>query len=157
MRLLGEARKGGDNRMRINLAMVMLLTSGAAQAEHMFEGRDIAAGQALYQQNCAACHGSNLEGQENWQTRNSDGTLPAPPHDVSGHTWHHDSQMLFQYTRLGGARALADMGVTDFQSGMPAFGDDLSDDDIWNILAFIQSTWPEEVRQIQASRSSGHD
>jgi mono/diheme cytochrome c family protein len=29
---------------------------------------------------------------------------------------------------------------------MPAFGDRLMDDEIWNVLAFIQSRWSERVR-----------
>jgi mono/diheme cytochrome c family protein len=36
---------------------------------------------------------------------------------------------------------------------MPGFGDDLGDEEIWNILAFIQSTWPELQLQLQAERT----
>lgn len=46
----------------------------------------VALGEVLYQQQCAACHGPDLEGQPNWRLRNDDGTLPAPPHDITGHT-----------------------------------------------------------------------
>ena len=38
------------------------------------------------EQNCASCHGDNLQGQPNWQQANADGSYPAPPHDASGHT-----------------------------------------------------------------------
>jgi len=65
--------------------------------------------------------------------------------------------MLFSYTKLGGAGLLAERGIEDFKSGMPAFGSLLSDDQIWEVLAYIQSTWPEEIQKIQAARSSGHD
>jgi mono/diheme cytochrome c family protein len=60
--------------------------------------------------------------------------------------------MLFDYTKRGGKAVLADQGV-EFDSGMPGFGDDLGDEEIWNILAFIQSTWPELQLQLQAERT----
>lgn len=120
------------------------------------EGRDLANGQALYADNCAVCHGANLEGQPDWQSPDENGILPAPPHDVTGHTWHHDNALLFSYTRLGGQAALAARGVTGFTSGMPAFGDVLSDDEIWDVLAYIRSTWPERVQDIQAGTNPPH-
>jgi mono/diheme cytochrome c family protein len=33
---------------------------------------------------------------------------------------------------------------------MPAFGQTLSDEKIWAVLAFIKSRWPEETRARQA-------
>ena len=117
------------------------------------EASDPIAGAALYADNCSACHGANLEGQENWQSPNEDGTLPAPPHDDTGHTWHHGDALLFNYTKQGGEALLAKMGVTDVKSGMPAFGDQLSDAEIWDILAYIKSSWPDRTRDIQQQRS----
>lgn len=114
---------------------------------------DIAQGETLYAQSCASCHGANLEGQPDWRTPDADGRLPAPPHDETGHTWHHPDRMLFQYTKLGGREVLAQQGV-EFDSGMPAFGDVLLDREIWNILAYIQSTWPERARAVQAERTA---
>ena len=128
-----------------------------AHADHELDGRDIVRGEMLYQENCAACHGANLEGQPDWQTPNPDGTLPAPPHDVTGHTWHHDNVLLFDYVKLGGQGALAARGVTDFNSGMPGFDGVITDEDIRDVLAFIRSTWPERVQDIQASRNRPHD
>ena len=55
----------------------------------------------LYQQYCASCHGVDLEGQPNWRQRDENGFLPAPPHDASGHTWHHPDQLLFDVTKYG--------------------------------------------------------
>ena len=117
---------------------------------------DLVAGETLYAQYCAACHGANLEGQENWQSPGSDGRLPAPPQDASGHTWHHADSLLFTYTKLGGRETLAAQGM-DFDSGMPGFGEQLSDEDIWNILAYIKSTWPERIRVIQAERTAAEE
>lgn len=125
-------------------------------ADHELNNRNITRGSGLYQTHCAACHGVNLQGQPNWQRQNDDGTLPAPPHDETGHTWHHDNLFLFSYTKIGGEQALTQMGVTGFTSAMPAFGGSLSDDEIWDILGFIQSTWPDQVRAIQATRNPAH-
>jgi mono/diheme cytochrome c family protein len=113
---------------------------------------DIEAGKALYVKSCAVCHGVNLEGQPDWRSPSADGRLPAPPHDEQGHTWHHPDRVIFEYTKLGGKAALAIQGM-EFDSGMPGFGQDLSDEQIWNILAYIKSTWPDRVRETQAERT----
>ncbi len=135
---------------------VSMLLSSPLVADHELLDRDLLGGQTLYQEQCASCHGSNLEGQDNWRSPNSDGVLPTPPHDEMGHTWHHDNQLLFDYTKLGGRRALAAISVQDFVSAMPAFDDTLSDEEIWDILAYIRSTRPERVQKIQASRNPPH-
>lgn len=138
------------------LSLVLFLLPSFASAGHELEGRDIANGQSLYATHCAACHGADLEGQPQWQTPNADGTLPAPPHDETGHTWHHDNQLLFTYTKLGGQGTLAARGITNFDSGMPGFADVISDDEIWDVLAYIRSTWPERVQDNQAARNPPH-
>lgn len=132
------------------------LCATQALADHDWNNRDVNAGQQLYAENCASCHGVNLEGQQNWQTPNQDGVLPAPPHDQNGHTWHHDNKLLFDYTKRGGRVALALRGLSDFNSGMQGFGDTLSDAEIWDILAYIRSTWPEQIRTIQNSQNPAH-
>lgn len=136
-------------------ALVVLLTFWPimSSADHAFDGRDLERGDKLYAENCAACHGSNLEGQPDWRSPGPDGVLPAPPHDVSGHTWHHDTPLLLEYTRSGGQAALNARGVTGFTSGMPAFDDVLSEAEIMDILAFIRSTWPEHAQQVQSERT----
>lgn len=127
-----------------------------ANAGHQMDDRELTNGQTLYAEHCASCHGVNLEGQPDWQTPDDNGILPAPPHDESGHTWHHDNQLLFEYTLLGGEAALAARGVTGFASAKPGFGDTLTDDDIWDILGYIRSTWPELIQVIQAGRNPPH-
>jgi mono/diheme cytochrome c family protein len=105
----------------------------------------VALGQKIYTAECAACHGVRLEGQPNWRSRLANGSLPAPPHDETGHTWHHPDQLLFDITKHGGAKN----APAGFVSGMPAFGGKLADRDIWAALAYIKSRWPEPVRQHQ--------
>lgn len=122
-----------------------VLAASAVQAAHELDGRNIESGTVLYSENCASCHGANLEGQPNWRSPGENAVLPAPPHDETGHTWHHDNALLFQYSKLGGQEALAQLGVTGFKSGMPGFSETLSDDEIWDILAFIRSTWSNRI------------
>lgn len=117
------------------------------------EFRDVANGELIYLENCASCHGENLEGQPEWRSPGSDGRLPAPPHDETGHTWHHSDRLLFDYTKLGGKKALSKVGV-ELDSGMPGFSDQLSDDEILDVIAFIKSTWPERVLEIQKERTN---
>ncbi|MEQ8196191.1 MAG: cytochrome c [Rhodospirillales bacterium] len=96
-----------------------------------------------YAKHCASCHGANLEGEKNWQQRKKDGTLPAPPHDATGHTWHHPDQMLFFVTKMGG-QAVA---PPSFKSAMPGFKDVMTDEEIWAVLSFIKSRWPEKIKK----------
>ena len=103
-------------------------------------------GAAVYTEHCASCHGRNLEGEPNWRRRRPDGTLPSPPHDATGHTWHHSDEHLFRITKEGPA-AFVGKG---YRSTMPGFAGVLDDREIWASLAYIKSRWPAEVREIQA-------
>src|SRR6266478_3546583 len=95
-------------------------------------------GEALYAERCASCHGERLEGQPNWRRRLPSGRLPAPPHDPSGHTWHHPDDILFGMVKHG----LGPYAPAGYQSDMPAFEGILTDQQIWAVLAFIKSEWP---------------
>ena len=106
----------------------------------------VALGAAVYGKHCASCHGRNLEGEPNWRRRRLDGTLPAPPHDATGHTWHHSDEQLFRLTREGPA-AVAGKG---YRSTMPGFAGTLEDREILAALAYVKSRWPAEVREVQA-------
>ncbi|MEW5726985.1 MAG: cytochrome c [Pseudomonadota bacterium] len=109
------------------------------------DAAQVALGRRLYDVHCAQCHGANLEGEPDWRTRKPSGELPAPPHDASGHTWHHPDEMLFAITKHGIAR----FAPPDYKSGMPAFVGVLSDAEIRAVLAYIKSTWPEDIRARQ--------
>ena len=135
---------------------IFVVAASTATADHNWDHRDLEAGRSLYADNCASCHGANLEGPPNWRSPDADGVLPAPPHNATGHTWHHDDALLFEYTKLGGAAALEVRGVSGLNSGMPGFGETLSDDEIWNILAYIRSIWPTREQDVQASRNPPH-
>ncbi len=83
-------------------------------------------------------------------------TLPAPPHDATRHTWHHDNRLLFDYTKFGGEGLMEAGRVIDFRNGMPELADAMGDDEIRDVPARIRSTWPERIREIQAARNPEH-
>lgn len=125
--------------------------AGETQAGLTFRGPPVSAteietGRQLYAANCASCHGASLEGQPDWKRRLENGRMPAPPHDETGHTWHHSDQDLFTITKRGVGAI-----VPGYQSDMPAFGGILSDTQIRAVLAYIKSTWPDRQREFQAS------
>lgn len=109
------------------------------------DARQVALGQSVYAANCAQCHGRKLEGQPDWQAPLANGRLPAPPHDASGHTWHHSDEMLFNITRNG----LKPYAGETYESDMPVFADILKDEEIRAAIEFIKSTWPERERDYQ--------
>lgn len=128
--------------------MIWLLSKdrpqGSADANDM---ELVALGQRVYAERCANCHGVRLEGQPNWRQRLPTGFLPAPPHNGTGHTWHHPDSLLFEVTKEGG-QASAPPG---FKSNMPRFADILSDREIWASLAYIKSQWPGPIRDRQSA------
>jgi len=100
-------------------------------------------GKRVYEAHCAACHGAKLEGQPNWRLRDAAGRLPAPPHDASGHTWHHPDEVLFRITKFGVAKAA---NLKDYDSAMPAYEKVLTDEEIVAVLSFIKAHWPPDIR-----------
>lgn len=135
----------------IGLAGMLLIIVLVAGASMMLRERptridpsdnnQVALGRRLYATACASCHGASLEGQPDWQRRLPNGRLPAPPHDASGHTWHHSDAFLIRVTQLGPG-AYPEGYLTD----MPAFRDTLSNREIAAILAYIKSQWPADIR-----------
>ncbi len=103
----------------------------------------VARGAVVYAEVCAVCHGKKLEGQPNWRERLPSGRLPAPPHDDSGHTWHHNDDHLFKVTKYGVA-AFAPAG---YESDMPGFENQLSDTDIRASLAYIKAQWSDAIQR----------
>lgn len=102
----------------------------------------VATGKKIYDANCASCHGRDFMGEANWRERRDDGLLPAPPHDETGHTWHHPDDLLFALTKYGLAKMIGD----GYQSAMPGFEKVLTDEEIIASLSYIKSRWPEEIR-----------
>jgi len=132
--------------LRGSIVVLGLALAGCEQAPTGFDdpradpgdAARVALGQRVYAQNCASCHGAKLEGQPEWRRRLPNGRMPAPPHDETGHTWHHADAQLFAITKHGLVPPNAPAG---YESDMPAFGQTLSDEEIWAVLAYIKSHW----------------
>lgn len=137
------------------MATFYLIVSRYHAKPKSLETGNVVRGEAIYSENCASCHGYKLEGQPNWRVATESGIYPAPPHDDTGHTWHHDDLTLFNYTKFGGADAMSQVGIDSFNSGMPAFSEELSDEDIWNVLSYIRSTWSVKNQLVQDQRNAG--
>jgi len=138
------------------LLVALFLSSGLLPlpaAAFFHNTADSDPGRVLYVEHCAACHGVDLEGQADWRSPDASGMYPAPPHDETGHTWHHKDAMLIDYITRGGQAVLDDLGVT-YNSGMPEFGSVLDAGEITTILDYIKSTWPQRIRDSQAERSN---
>jgi mono/diheme cytochrome c family protein len=129
-------------------AVAVLLACGGSE-DPSSEGvldEMVVLGASVYATTCAACHGERGEGEPGWQSRRPDGTLPAPPHDSSGHTWHHTDAVLMEIITVGGQAAYGGPGIT---SAMPAFRNRLTDDEIAAVLGYIKSLWGDDERAYQ--------
>lgn len=140
----------GGKRGRLLLALALIPAAALAAYIGGRGSEDaLARGRQLYLENCASCHGASLEGQPDWKRRLATGRMPAPPHDATGHTWHHSDRVLFEITKHG-PEAVVGGGYT---SDMPGFAGVLSDAEITLVLDYIKSTWPERERTYQAERT----
>ena len=148
----------GPSRARVVLSAVVALaaaTAAAAQEAGVPEGlgflratvtdEQIAVGKGIYAENCAACHGAQMQGEPDWRRRKQNGRMPAPPHDQTGHTWMHPDNDLFIITKLGLGAV-----VPGYESDMPVYEGILDDGEIAAVLAYIKNTWPARQREVQA-------
>jgi mono/diheme cytochrome c family protein len=110
-----------------------------------FNESEIEEGHLIYTQYCAACHGIDGQGQYPEAPFEPDrtGRIGAPPHDDTGHTWHHSDVLLIRYVTEG--------GFTDPERfhPMPPFGNILSDEQIVFVIAYIKTMWTDEQRVMQ--------
>ena len=132
------------------LAFVSLFVAGGAyflwvdggvgrSSQRWYSSVQVSAGEKVFNENCLSCHGIAGRGVVHWRQRQSDGSFPPPPLNGTAHTWHHPLSALEQTIKNGGAQ---------FGGKMPAFKDVLGGDEIENVLAYIQSQWPEEIYQV---------
>ncbi len=121
---------------------VMAPPAEASPPPELSQG-SILVGELVYKEHCASCHGANLEGQPNWKKANADGTFPSPPHDDSGHTWHHPDDVLKQIILDGGN------GNPNAKTNMPAFRAKLTPIQVDGVLDYFKSTWSQQNRDYQ--------
>jgi mono/diheme cytochrome c family protein len=148
---------GPQSPEKLAEALQQVLASAAEQNEAIsastsipplptLDAAEVNLGRQIYMEQCAICHGSNGEGQPNWKMPDANGNMPAPPHDDSGHTWHHADGLLYEITRDGFRDPLK---PPDSPLTMPAFGDKLSDAEIRAVITYFKSLWSEESRRFQ--------
>ncbi len=126
------------------LLLLVLLLAGcggdAVSDTPALDPEQLATGKRVYDATCAACHGLNGEGQPNWKVP-VNGAFPAPPHDGSGHTWHHPDQVLLEVIANGG-------GLPN--SAMPAYAGILTEEERAAVLGYIKTFWGKQERTYQA-------
>lgn len=127
--------------------------TGDPAAADRANAAQVALGKSLYQANCAFCHGDELEGKPDWDKEYPNGSRPALPLNGAGAIARLSDQDLFDVTKYGGQP----FSPADYKNDMPGFEMQLSDADIWAILAFTKSVWPDTIidRQREAMARRG--
>lgn len=86
---------------------------------------NVAAGGALYATNCSGCHGENGLGNGPQAAG-----MVVPPANLVDHVPAHTNRGLYQFVQFGFPDA-----------GMPAFGQTLSNDELWAIVHYIRAEY----------------
>ena len=94
-----------------------------------YEQSRVESGEKIYETSCASCHGARGEAIPHWRRPDSEGNFPPPPLNGTAHTWHHPFRVLAQQIKFGAPRGMGKM---------PAFKGILSDEDIIDVIAWIQ-------------------
>lgn len=89
-------------------------------------------GREVYLRVCAECHGQSGEGYANEPA--------APALDESEHAWHHSDQQIRDWIENG------KLGVG---REMPAYGDELTADEVDAVIAYLHSLWTPEQLETQ--------
>ena len=101
----------------------------------------------IYANNCASCHGKNLQGQVGWQNQlDDDGHRLAPPLNGTAHTWHHSPEYLYRVIKYG---------FTSFDpnyEGKMLGNSGLSDEEVWELVSYMKEVWPNEINEVYQNR-----
>ena len=117
-------------------AATTLRAAGAETLHRWYEPSRVESGEKVYALNCAECHGARGEATPDWRRREPDGSFPPPPLNGTAHTWHHPFQVLARQIKFGAPGGAGKM---------PPFQSRLTDEEIINVIAWIQSLWPDEI------------
>lgn len=101
--------------------------------------------QQNYNKLCAHCHGWGGDGQPQVTIENAEnlGYHTVPRHDSQGHTWLHPDQILFETIKYG-VQAPTNLYP------MSPFGEQLTDQEIFDVIGYIKQWWTDDQRQHQA-------
>ncbi len=148
--LQGQIQAEGNSRLQLKIGvllplLLLLLVACGGQSDTISEDAIMTDGKALYEQNCTSCHGLAGEGQPDWKELDENGFYPAPPHDESGHTWHHADGLLLEIISQGG-------GFENSQ--MPGFAETMTEEDMLLTLAYIKTFWGAQELAFQEEVSA---
>lgn len=110
-----------------------------APAVRHFEPASLARGAALFEQHCALCHGPQAQGHPDWQTPSNGSFAAAPPLDGTGNDWKRSRAELIASIQNGVKRK------SDNEMVMPAWKGRLKEQDVEDMVNWLQSLWPAEV------------
>lgn len=139
-----ELSYGGMNRI-VGVALTVLIVSGCGkkeseapavkdQADRQFSTESLFRGVRLYQEHCAQCHGPEAQGHPDWRNPQ---VAAAPPLNGSGNVWKRRKQDMIAIIQNGAKR--------NGEPVMPAWKGRLSDQDIEDVIAWLQALWPPDV------------
>ena len=130
----------------IVLFLVYFANLAYAQSERFDDPVVLQHGKQLFKKNCSVCHGQNAEGTvADWQKPDENGKYPPPPLNGTAHTWHHPINALGHTIRNG---------TIGIGGSMPAWREELSDDEIFSIIMWLSSLWPDEIYNAWMERNS---
>lgn len=93
-------------------------------------------GERVFKQNCVACHGAGGAGQP--------GVFPT----LIGTTWVNGSEKRLAGILLHGLMGPLDINGTIYNGAMPAWGAQLSDEQIAAVTSYIRSSWGNNAPEI---------
>ncbi|MBM85337.1 MAG: hypothetical protein CMM47_04875 [Rhodospirillaceae bacterium] len=133
----------------VGITLFWVYTERKIGADYLVADRhnpaQISLGRTLYRANCAFCHGDKLEGKPGWEEAYPRGGRPALPLNGDGTIVRLSDHDLFNVTKYGGQS----FSPASYKNDMPGFEMQLSDADMWAILAYVKSTWTEDVIEEQ--------
>ena len=114
-------------------ALVPLLLAGAVLADGPvpYTRKSIARGRQFYLVNCVECHDQDGKGLNR---RDFNSTVPADLTDPDDWQHGHTADAIFASIHEG------------TKQDMPAYKGKLQDEQIWHIVNFVRSLWPEAKR-----------
>jgi mono/diheme cytochrome c family protein len=134
------------------LVLIAACDVGNTDAPARLDAAALRTGAAVYEARCASCHGSRGEGAAGWTRPGPGGVYPAPPHDSTGHTWHHADGLLYRIVTRGTAAATGDT-LHAARYAMPGFDSTLSPREIHAVITYLKAGWTPAQRRRQAEAS----
>lgn len=109
-------------------------TPSVPTSEQLASMQRLMRGSSLFQEHCAQCHGPEAQGHPDWQNPQ---VVAAPPLNGGGNVWKRNKRDLIAVIKNGASRK--------GEPVMPSWKGRLSDQDIEDVIAWLQALWPPDV------------